>query len=270
MTPTKPSLRSRLPSRPLRSPRHPHPLPQQRPPPRRSRSLRPTSPLRPRACPDPVRPPRARRLRSPPRQLLPRRLRQPPRRPHRHPLPSPRLRPPHRHPPRRLRLSPRPLRLPAPSRVADRVPARARLRSSSLNSPSSRRHPPRPPVVSSPSPWCRRARRLPSPQARAPRVLATTPSASVAATLRRRAPDPVPARGPSRAATAPQAARSPATRVRRTRAPVALRVRVARVLRQRRVAVVPAPVRVVLVPVAPVRAVPVRTRATCPRGRTPA
>jgi hypothetical protein len=261
VTPTKPSPRSRrLPSRPLRSPRHPHPLLPQRPPPRRSRSRQPrrtASPLRPR--PFPARSPRLRvpRPPSPRPPLRPRRLR--PR-----PSSSPRLRPPpHRHPPRRLRPLPRLPRLPAPSRVA-RVRALARLRSS--NSPSSRRLRPRP-LVRSPRPWCRRARRLPSLPALVPRVRATTPSASVAATLPARVLDLVPARVRSRAATAPPA-RSPVTRV----LPVPVR-------QLPRVAAVPVlPVKVVLGPLLarvglvplPVRAVLAPTRATCLRARTPA
>jgi hypothetical protein len=135
-----------------------------------------------------------------------------------------------------------------------RVPARARPRSSNR----SRRPRPRPPAR--PRPWCRRARRLPSPQARVPRVRATTRSAWVAATLPRRVLDLVPARVRSPAATV-RPARSPATRVRPARVPVAHPVRAVRARLPRRVARVrPRPVRAVLA----------RTRATCPRGRTPA
>jgi hypothetical protein len=252
VTPTKPSRSRRLPSRPLRGRRLRHPpLPRPLPPHRRSRSRQlptTTSPRRPRPCPARSPPVRVRRPPSPRPPLL----RHRPRRP-RHRLPRPSSSPRHRPPPLRHRLPRRRLpRLPAPSRVVARVPARVRLRNS-----SSRRLRPRR-LVRSPRPWCRRARSLPSLQASVRRVRATTRSAWVAATLPRRVLDLVPARVRSRAATTVPPARSPATRVRRTP-----------VRQQPRVAAVPAPARVGLVPL-PVRVVLAPTRATCPRARTPA
>jgi hypothetical protein len=257
VTPTKPRRSRRLPSRPLRGPRHPHPL-LPRPPPRRSRSRQlptTTSPRRPRPCLARSPPARAPRRPSPRPPLLrhrSRRLR------HRLPRPSSSLRHrplPHRH---RPRLRPRRLHpLPAPSRVAARVRARARLRSSSNLSSSSRRLRPRR-LVRSPRPWCRRARSLPSLQASVRRVRATTRSAWVAATLPRRVLDLVPARVRSRAATTAPPAGSPVTRVRPDLVRQLLRA-----------AAVPAPARVVLV-LLPVRAVLAPTRATCLRARTPA